>query len=412
MVNIKYIDGKVSNGIAYDWGRAINEWNRIAYDTMGEDDYAMRYFFHDVAVMWQVYLSARGMGKTTNVLGIGLVLHRDYGTRMGYIRNDKKDITESAVSGIFDSIISQGYIEKLYDGKYNDIKYIKTKRAFFLCKVDDDGKIVDIEEAELMHCHSLDYAPEHTKSSYVSPREDLLIYDEAIAIDGYTRENDFIALNQLLSTITRERVGGKCCRVFILANTITAETHIFHELEIYDAVQKMKVPESRIVYTRHNMPVYVEYISLADRVLQRKRTDKLLQKFGFKNTRLSSITGDTKAEIINVPHLPKKQEGEERAVCPMYIYIEQYGRRVRIRLERSSLLGEYAFCYEVKDAPKDDAVIYTLDEQTRLNQRYGVGIGDALDKYIMNLYKSGRFKYSYNDVGSFVSHYIQDAIRK
>lgn len=408
MAGIKYINNSKENGIKHDYDGAIKYWNKLSKKKMGES-YDSKYHFHNVNCMWQVYMSPRDMGKTTQVLGMILVLHKWDGLKGSYIRNRLEDIKENIVSGIFNTIVEYGYVEDIYGDEYNSIRYYRNKRAFYLVYVDENGKILREDPAELMHVHSLDYSPEATKSGYVSPSEDVFVVDEFIPMNGFTTENNFLALNHLLSTITRDRLPADCIRVYMLANTITANTHIFHELGIYTDVQQMKIPEGRLVINNHNnMPVWVEYISLHNGEQKKRRLDIMLSKFGFSNPKLSSITGDTKSEIKIYPHLPRIEEGEERYREPIYIYFVMYGRRFRLCIESSNLIGEYLYCFESYDTPKDDSIIYTLETPMKHNERYGLGRGDGLDKYITDMYKANRIYFSYNDVGSMLDTYIHE----
>lgn len=408
MADIKYLNGNPLDGRAHDWAGAIKLWNKLSKKHMGES-YESKFHFANINTMWQVYMSPRDMGKTTNILGVGVILHKWTDLQIGYTRNAKTEVTESKVSNLFGNIEANGYIEEIYEGKYNTVIYRKNDRAFYLAFRDEAGKITEEDHAPLCHIHSLDVDPEATKSGYVQPYEDLIIYDEFIPVNGITTENNFLGLQHMLSSITRERIS---CRYYLLANTITAQTHIFHELEIYNDVQQMKVPECRLVTAQSGLQVYVEYISLVNGAAKQKRLDRLLFKFGFKNPKLSSITGDTKAEIQIYPHLPRKLDEETRTKMQGYIYITMYGRYFRVSLENSSRLGEYAYCYEVYETPKEDAIVYTMQPPTALNERFGFSENDLLDKYIFGLYKAHRWLYSYNDVGSALDTYIWEVTGK
>ena len=88
-------------------------------------------------------------GKTTQALLFGLVLHKLYNTTTEYLRNDKTQITRKNIETIYKTVRQFKYIEKCYDGKYNDVAYAPTLKRFYLIKRDKEGNEIDREDESL-----------------------------------------------------------------------------------------------------------------------------------------------------------------------------------------------------------------------------------------------------------------------
>ena len=75
---------------------------------------------------WNIYMSIRQTAaKTTQSLIFGLVLTKLYPDHycIEYLRNDSSQIVRSNVETMFDTVKKFGYIEKIFEGKYNDVVY-------------------------------------------------------------------------------------------------------------------------------------------------------------------------------------------------------------------------------------------------------------------------------------------------
>lgn len=400
---MKYINNEVIKGYEWNWEKYYKEARKLVKEVMG-DSFETIYFPEWDDCMWDMFLSERASGKTTNLLIIHLFAWKDGRMKCEYIRRKKSEVAPSNAEELYSTIKEFHYIEKIFKGEYNDIIYRREKKGWYLVHRDEDGNIDKECSDEVCHMHSLDVSPESTKSTYNSPKGDFILFDEAIPINGITTEDEWIALCQLLSTITRLRVS---CKYYILANTISTYSHIFHELEIYDVVNEMEIGESRIVTSSRGTRVSVTFIALNMEATKQKRDINLL-KFGFRNPRLSSIIGGEKLETRNYPHLPRKEENEERTQEPIHIYLAMYGKRYRLELWDSDVIGEYIYVRETHTKPREDAIIYTIDTPKSKQERYGMGIGDNLDKYIWNMYEWNRFYYTYNDIGTALEHYVEE----
>ena len=95
---------------------------------------------------YNIYISIRETaGKTTQSLILGMVLNSLYPDKyqIEYLRNDNTQVVRANIENLFNTVRSLGYIEKIYDTKYNDVVYKTQSRKFFLCNKDEDGSIID-----------------------------------------------------------------------------------------------------------------------------------------------------------------------------------------------------------------------------------------------------------------------------
>ena len=170
MQKIKYINNDKSQGKQYDFKSIIKMLR-----SLNLPDYKMeKYIF---SCKWNVVLSERGRAKTTTLLLFSLLMFREYVTTSAYLRTVKDMIAPSQLSELFGVINEYNYIEKLFDGKYNHLKY--DKRHYYLTKVDELGN--EIKECRnnipVFHVMSIDRW-EHYKSTFNDMNCDIILYDE------------------------------------------------------------------------------------------------------------------------------------------------------------------------------------------------------------------------------------------
>ena len=121
---------------------------------------------------WNIYMSIRETaGKTTQSLILGLVLAKLYPDKYSieYLRNDASQIVRSNVETLFDTVIKYGYIEKIFEGKYNTVTYKPIVKKFFLALSDSEGSIIDESPDPICILHSLEDWKK-LKSVYNNPR--------------------------------------------------------------------------------------------------------------------------------------------------------------------------------------------------------------------------------------------------
>ena len=117
-MKIKYIDNDINKGIKYDYKFLLKEYNKLGIPK--EYHTPARYNFNNSNYF--VELSERSVGKTTNWLLFGMVMNKYYGTVIQYIRQTSDMITPKYLKQLFETIILNGYIEKITDGEFNNVQ--------------------------------------------------------------------------------------------------------------------------------------------------------------------------------------------------------------------------------------------------------------------------------------------------
>ena len=389
-----YILNNPDYGIDYDWKALRKMYKKLecppdVYDPTNCPLETCKYF---------VANSERNVGKTTNWLLLGMLMHEKYGTVIQYVRQTENMIVPKALKNLFDTIRIYNYVAKVTDGRWNSIMY--RARRFYYCWVDEDtGEITEKDNDHFMFCCSIDKA-EDLKSSYNAPLGDLIIWDECIG--KYYYPNEFVRFCDLVKTIIR---GRRSPIIVLLANTIQPHSPLYSELEIYDEVQLLHAGDHKIIETAKGTKIYLEWIGVTG---EKKQKNTVINKlfFGFKNTLLGSITGDDWA-IKCYPHIPEFPKDDDEAFADIIsrkLYIFFNNKYVRLDVVRHYQLG---LCMYAHWATKtyQDSIIFTTVERTDNRYQYKLGTGN-LSKFINDCFTQNRVYYSTNDIGSYIEAYL------
>lgn len=401
MQEMEYVENNPQRGKLIDWKKVKREYNRVLDEVVPNisDRALFDWEFYEPRTTWELTMSERAIGKTTKNLLIGIIIWKMYGLKMEYIRNKADQIKPSNSGKMWDTILEFGYLDAIFDGEYNDIKY--SYKGWYLRKVDENGKEEYVNEHELCHMHCLSNV-DNTKSVYNS-NSVWLIYDEFIPVDGYTSENMFIELCQTLSTIIRFRKAYINC----LSNTVNPNTHIFHELGIEREIRKLKRGERLTVRNSENMPITVTWRAL-DKSISDKKRNILLETFNFKNPKLASITGGDTWEIKNYKHLPKLTD-HIRKLSKMRIYVQYYGDVLQLRLYQSNILNNYIYIHRATEGinrKDNNYIIFTNVELTDKHTFFGLQFD--IGNYILDKYYAQEIYYAYNDDGQLFEEFLKD----
>lgn len=343
-------------------------------------------------VSWIVEVSQRATGKTTGWLLWGLCMYQLYGTVTHYVRASEQEILPKVSKGLFSVIIDNDYISKITDNKYNNIIY--KARTWHLCKVNDDGDIIDIDPNYCVYMCSVDKAS-NLKSTHNCPTGDIIIYDEFISTRWYNA-CDFVPFCDLFKTIFRDRLAGK---IIMLANTIDKENQYFHELEIYDRVSEMEIGDNAMYTTDRGTNIYIEIVGTPVILKSRKkRFNKLF--LGFNNTRLSGITGETTWSVNNYPHIPAVAYES----CYRKAYICHNNKYVNLEVVTNDT-GVCIYCHW-SSAIHDDSIMLVNHAVTTPQEHFGIADDSYLGVLIRYCCKMHRVYFAANDVGTFVQNYL------
>lgn len=382
---MKYIDNDIQKGIEYDWKAIYKKLDKLG--VIPDDIY---YPLFNPRNKWNIILSERKIGKTSSCLLLGMLMNVDYGTIAQYVREDTDMIMPKNVLGLFDVILKNGYVEKITNNMWNGITY--KSRKWYFCKVDENGKIIEQCTKHFMQNLCLQEASLY-KSSYNCPTGDLIIFDEFIS-NRYVR-GDFVVFCDLLSTIIRSRLSAT---IVMLANTIDVQSEYFDELECRDIVDIMKIGDDISYTTEKGTNIYIA-IEKTKNPKMRDELNKLY--FGFKNQKLNAITGEDWA-FNNYSHIGFEITDDN--LISKDIYILHKNKVIQLELVNADfglcVACHYANSINVKYAKR----IYSIDDIENKITHYALG-NDKLDKLIWNLYKTKRFYYANNMVGSIIENY-------
>lgn len=387
-MQIKYIDDDKNKGILYNYKKLNKEFKalNVPRETFNTAKLPFNY------AKYFTLLSERATGKTTNLLLYGMLMNRDYGTILHYIRQRDSMIMNKTIKDLFKTIIEFNYIEKITDGKYNNVVY--NARRWYYAKINENGEVEDIAPEHFMFCCSIEKSKD-LKSGYNSPKGDFIILDEFIS--NFYYPNEFVELEDLISTIIRKRESPI---IFLLANTIDINSIYFSELCIDEIVSIMNIGDSDIIETPMGTRVYVEFIEPQLDEEKKKAKSKHNQLFfGFPNKKLNAIKGGEWA-TASYQHIPTNKS---KLLSPIaHLYFNK--KLLQIEIHQNENIGICAYIHP-SSTLYNDSRIYTATDI--IDKRYIYKFGySKFDKFIWDLYKKNLFFYSNNSVGALVSAFV------
>lgn len=394
-MEIKYIDNDKNKGIKYDWDKI-----KKAYRKLGCPKHVYNPCKPDFDIIgYNICMSDRSEGKTTNPLLLGMVMNDMYGTILHYLRYDTQTITPKLMGQLFDTIYEFDYIPKLTHGLWNSAFYYGKK--WYYCNRDDSGSIVEKAPSHFMYCIGLNES-DRLKSSYNCPVGDFILFDEFVQLSGYGY-NDFIAFTDICKTIIRDRLSPV---VFMMSNTIDITTPWFDELCIRDDVNTMQMGDIRQIVTSEGTHIFCEILP-ENKSEQRANVNKRF--FGFKNPKLASVTGKGTWAFDTYPHI-EDIDHTDTHILHDRVFVRQSGKLLKMQLAKNKM----GICVYVVPATRlhDDSFILTHDDITDPREIYGFGKkGSLLDIY-WKLYKANKFYYATNMEGALFKGYINQTKEK
>lgn len=379
----------------YNWRKIWKEVERLGipdfvYNPIGLDMNKQAYIMD---------ISERSTGKTTSWLLTALVINKMYGDTFAYLRQTKPQIAPKNCGKVFETIKKCGYIDKLTDGKYKDI-YL-WGGVFRYCNRDDTTQKV-IEESEPIGYALCVEDSEIYKSNFNVPNCNIVIFDEFISTRHI--EDEFLKFTDILSTVGRQRIEFY---VVLLANTLNVYNKYLEEFGVSRELRKMSFGEHRLV-TSGMVKIYVNLISMEEKrqtkIGQIKRS-VTLWRFGFNNSKLSSITGDS-WNIKQYPHIPSFVDVKKDKKYGMFL-VSLSGDTIKGELFKTDGHQYILFSPYRTTKYKGDIRRYTLEQPNTLNERYGQG-WDKVDNIIWSvILGTDRVFFSVNECGLILDEYIE-----
>lgn len=337
-------------------------------------------------------VTERASGKTTNVLLYGLICNKLFGTVVQYIRRDDSMLAPKNAKSLMETIIYNGYVEKLTGGKFNNMIY--KSRRWYYCKYEDDV-LVETAKDPCVQCLSVDNS-ELYKSSLNQPNGDLIIFDEMCSRRHIPDE--FILFCDILSTIIRSRTEG--ITIWLLGNTIDRYDYYFDELEISDYMKYLQIGENALVKTAKGTPIYIEVFSPKKRTMKEK-VNRIF--FGFKNTKLNAITGEDWL-IVPYQHIDRC---DEREIIDRSHFIVYENNLVQLDIVNSEKYGVHIIAHKSTNT-EYEGVYYTTDLLKDIRYRFRYGFS-PVDRMIWTLYDRKKFFYATNSDAAIVQKYVNVA---
>ena len=391
MEKITYINKEPNNGIKYNWKKIMKNYRALGIPK--EYDYTEILPLENENLKWYNLNSERSVGKTTNLLLIGMVMNNMYGTQIQLIRHHVAKA--SYYRELFNTIVlykDGQYIKRLTNDKWNSVKY--WQKRFFYSRV-EDGKEVDRDEVPFCVSLSADdcYA---LCSTYEAPKGDWIILDECF--NDRNTPDEFVRFVHLHKTIVRERISDK---IFILGNTLDVNNIWYRQLMIQNEIRKLKRGDSKIVETPEGMPIF---ISILDNRMPEKRKFFNDIHYGFNNPELNAIvgTGEWNVKMYNQTCALK-----DRKMLIRGIYFSYHDD---LFLEGSFITTESGKYFEVHPANPESAIKgdinFVLTLPVKKNQIF---FGrDKLSRTIMQYITMKRIVFSDNQTGDLFEKFLTE----
>lgn len=346
---------------------------------------------------WNMILSPRSRGKTTNLILWGMCLNAVCGTQIQYIRQRDSQLVPKLCAKLCDVINmpKYKYIEKITNGRYNNVWYYGRKWYYRL--IDENGDVVEKSETPFMSCIAVDQN-QNLKSVYNAPNGDFIIFDEFLTKNGYLPD-EFVLLNDLLSTIIRQRDTAS---IYLVGNLIDKYSIYFDELYLTDIIQEITWGEHRNINCG-GTELHLFTLPL-DMTAKRQKVNK--KYFGWNNQMLTSITGNK--GLWQMKQYPKPPKGEFTVIDKAYIY--KNGKYCAREIRKDETNHLYIMIYsDTYGYNPDRHILYTLNSKVGYNKKIRFGLGFTYtDECVKRLILAKRIFFADNSCGAFIDSYIKD----
>ena len=362
---------------------------------------------------YSMYISIRETaGKTTQSLILGLVLNSLYPDiyNIEYLRNDNSQIVRANIENLFNTIVSFGYIEKIYGGKYNDVIYKTQSRKFYLVNKDSDGDILDTSQDPICIVHALETAFD-AKSGYNNPKGNYIVLDEFQDTSRATY-NIFPQFLNYVSTIGRPLSPQRTpfLHVLLIGNNTNEYCFYFDEFCIAEDIPYLKFGGSIEFKTEYGVNGIVKLLELSETQKERIK-ERNIPFLGFPSKKAAAFTGITEWSGENYKHINFDLNYED---CLFRrAYLKHRGRYIQIDIFNNEEIGRFLFLHFSSDPKYDDNIIFTIDPE-KSSDIYGLGKYEKRErilkicKIIAGCFNENRVYYASNKVGSLTGDFIKN----
>ena len=388
---MKYINSDPTQGISYDWKKIMQFYKKLHVPP--EYDYSDILPF-DKPYKWHMLLSVKSVGKTTQLLLIGLIMYKIYGTTMQIVRHHMDNAAYYdrlfTLINTFDggrylkTIFGDDDLEIGYYSKFFSVyRRIGAKRE----KAFSEPVAVALGSDE---CYTL-------CSKYDAPKGDLIILDECFT--NRNTPDEFLNFINLHKTIVRERMSDK---IFILGNTYDANNIWFRQLTISRQIRTLKPNECREFKTIDGMPIFCYY--LTPRSPEKRQMFNKIH-YGFGNPQLNAITGAgawTSKIYPSVTRLPNRKS-QFRGLF-LKVYSDLYLECEYVTCD----LGDYFFFHPCRlSTAQLSSLVYT-NKFLEFENEIIFG-SDRLSKKIITAIERKHVVFSDNETGDLFEKFMREA---
>ena len=351
-----------------------------------------------VKSQYKIIFGQRSNGKTWAVLEKILKNYKENKKQGALIRRYLDDIMPSKISTIFNAMIKEGIIAKIFDNEWDTIRY--AHRKFYLARSGLDSKgnpKVTLDENPVIFVFALTEEEDYKENSY--PDVTTIFFDEFLSRRGYIYE-EFITFENLISTIKR---GRDDVTIYMVGNTINQYCPYFTEMGIKNVA---KIPVGKIeVYTYGDSDLRVA-VQRAENITKINSKKDIDQYFAFDNPKLRMITsGEWELDIY--PHCPFKYLPKEIKDIYFIKFDEAIYQCEIICHEREWITFIHRKSTPIKDEEKD--IVFQEDPSWKSNIRTDISKPyDDIGQRIWSFFTMNRVFYQDNEVGEAVSNYIRN----
>lgn len=339
---------------------------------------------------YNVIFGERSNGKTYAVLKYGLENYVKGGKQLAIVRRWQDDFTGKRGTTMFNALVSNGEIEKLTGGDYNNVYYYGGK--WYLCRF-DDGKRAFTDEKPFAYGFAIS-SQEHDKST-AYPDITTICFDEFLTRTMYLPD-EFVLFMNVISTIVRHRTDVK---IFMLGNTVNKFCPYFEEMGLKH-VRDMKQGSIDVYrYGDSDLTVAVEYTASNK---DGKESDLY---FAFDNPKLQMITGGS-WEIDIYPHCPVKYTPAE--VLFMY-FIQFDGSLLQCEIvQHNDMLFTFIHKKTTPLKNPESDLIYTPEYSPLPNVKRKITKPQTpIEKKVASFFLKEKVFYDSNETGEIMRNYLQ-----
>lgn len=366
-------------------------------------------------------------GKTSQAILYALCFNKLWNVRTAYLRSDETQITRGKIADLCDNMVNCGYLDTIFEGKYNCIKYVWNEHKFYLGKkiVVEGETVTELSETPFMYavCNEnyLDY-----KSTGISDEDlNFMIFDEFMDTKRSTQRQMIEFMNNISTfgrPLTRtyivddkeNKLYGTTqpkFRVLMLGNNTQLFSQWFEEFCIEDDIPNLKFG-SYIDRTTELGTTFACHLLATSNDFKEKRKKANIPFFGFNTPKMNAFNGLQEWQSESHPHIPTNDFIDNSSIVLDNIYIKHRNKYIRVNLyEHNDTHNIYLFMHFSKQPYKNDRIVLSLLPVEEL-ELYGFGeYNDTIRDFmsiIVKLIRSNCVYFSTNSVGDLFNNYCTE----